>query len=48
MWKRYLNTVENNPWEEEPMDIVFDTFEVRILQTAPEQSSKKMKNNGFN
>ena len=39
--KRYSNTVENNPWEEDPMDIVFDTFAVPIPQMASKQRRSK-------
>ena len=47
--KRYSNTVENHPREEDPMDVMFDTFEVPIPQTATEQKiQKKTRNNGFN
>ena len=41
--KWYSNTVENNPLEENPMDIVFDMFEVPIPQTAPKQGTHKKK-----
>ena len=33
---RNSKSVENNPREEDPMDVVFDTFEVPIPQSAPE------------
>ena len=40
--KRYLNTAENNPREEDPMDVVFNMFEVLIPQTAsdPKENEK--------
>ena len=41
--KQHSNTVENNPREEDPMDLVFDTFEVPIPQTAPEQRRSKRR-----
>ena len=41
--KWYSNIVENNPREEDLMDVVFDTFEVPKPQTAPEPKRSKRK-----
>ena len=41
--KRYLNTVENNPQAEDPLDVKFDTLEIPTPQTAPEQRRSKGK-----
>ena len=41
--KRYSNTIENKPREEDPIDVAFDTFEVPMPQTALEQRKSKRK-----
>ena len=43
MRKRYSNTVENNPREEDSVNVVFDTFDVSIPQMTPELGKSKKK-----